>query len=163
MLICLRVRRRIGAYLDGALEGAQAEAAARHLAGCTTCRGEADGLRRTRALLQRSLSPAVAASGPDWTGFWPGIVRGIEDARRAAPAAAARRVWLRPRWALGGALVAALLVTVTVWQTTQTPPAFDAPVIVRAANTEHPQGSVMVYHTPDQGMTVVWVFGLDDD
>jgi len=89
-------------------------------------------------------------------------VRGIEDARRAAPAAAAGRVWLRPRWALGGALAAAFLVWMTLWQTTQAPPAFDAPVIVRAANTEHPQASVMVYHTPDQDMTVVWVFGLDD-
>ena len=77
--------------------------------------------------------------------------------------AVARRVWLRPRWALGGALVAAFLVSMTLWQTTQTPPAADAPVIVRAANTDHPQASVMVYHTPDQDMTVVWVFGLDDD
>ena len=162
MLTCLRVRRRIGAYLDGALDGAQAAAAARHLAGCATCRREADGLRRTRALLQRSLSPAASAAEPDWTGFWPGIVRGVEDARRAAPVAVARRVWLRPRWALGGALVAAFLVSMTLWQTTQTPPAADAPVIVRAANTDHPQASVMVYHTPDQDMTVVWVFGLDD-
>ena len=162
MLSCLRVRRRIGAYLDGALEGAQADAAARHLAGCATCRRQADGLRRTQALLQRSLSPAASAAEPDWTGFWPGIVRGIEDGRRAAPATVATRVWLRPRWALGGALVAAFLVSMTLWQTTQTPPALGAPVIVRAAHTEHPQGSVMVYHAPDQEMTVVWVFGLDD-
>ena len=77
--------------------------------------------------------------------------------------AAAARLWLRPRWALGGALVAAFLVSMTLWQTAQTPPALDAPVIVRAANTDHPQGAVMVYHTPDQSMTVVWVFGLDDD
>ena len=163
VLTCLRVRGRIGAYLDGALEGAQAEAAARHLAGCVACRREADGLRRTRVLLRRSLSQAASAPGPDWTGFWPGIVRGIEDVRRAAPVATARRVWLSPRWALGGALVVAFLVSVTLWQTTQAPPAFDAPVIVRAANTEHPEASVMVYHTPDQDMTVVWVFGLNGD
>lgn len=162
MLTCLRVRRRIGAYLDGALEGAQAEAAARHLAGCSTCRREADGLRRMRTLLQRSLSPATRAAEPDWTGFWPGIVRAIEVARHEAPAVAASRDWLQPRWALGGALVAVFLVSITIW-TTQAPPALDAPVIVRSANTEHPQGSVMVYHTPDQGMTVVWVFGLNDD
>lgn len=163
VLTCLRVSRRIGAYLDGALEGAQAEAATRHLAGCATCRREADGLRRTRALLRRSLSPAASAAEPDWAGFWPGIVRGIEDARRAPAMAVARRGWLRPRWALGSALVAAFLGSMTLWQTIQAPPAFDPPVIVSAANTDHPQASVMVYHAPDQDMTVVWVFGLDED
>ncbi|MBI2160237.1 MAG: zf-HC2 domain-containing protein [Candidatus Rokubacteria bacterium] len=161
MLTCLRVRGRLGAYLDGALEGAQAEVAARHLGGCARCRREADGLRRTRALLQRSLSPTASAPEPDWTGFWPGIVRGIEGARREAPVATAR-IWLRPRWVFGGALMAAFLVSMTLWQTTQAPPAFDGPVIVRAANTDHPQASVMVYQTPDRDMTVVWVFGLDD-
>jgi anti-sigma factor RsiW len=163
VVTCLIVRRRIGAYLDGALEGAQAEAAARHLARCAACRREADGLRRMRAMLQRTLGPAGSPAEPDWTGFWPGIVRGIEAGSRAPRAATARRVWFRPRWALGGALVAASLVSVTFWQATQGPPALDDPVIVRAANTEHPQGSLMVYHTPDRGMTVVWVFGVDDD
>jgi hypothetical protein len=115
-----------------------------------------------RALLQRTLSPAASPAPPDWTGFWPGIVRGIETARREAPAPAARRAWLQPRWALGGALVAAFLVSVTLWQATQTPPMLEAPVIVRAAHTDHPQGSVMVYHAPERDMTVVWVFGLDD-
>ena len=162
MLTCLRTRRRIGAYLDGALEGTRAETLVRHLAGCTACQREADGLRRLRTLLQRTLSPAGGPAEPDWTGFWPGIARGIEDARRRAPAPAASRVRLRPRWALGGALVAALLVSVTLWQATQAPPVLEAPVIVSAAHTDHPQGSVMVYHTPERDMTVVWVFGLDD-
>lgn len=114
-------------------------------------------------MLQRTLSPARGPAEPDWTGFWPRIVRGIQAGGREPRVATARRVWLRPRWALGGALVAVFLVSVTFWQATQAPPALADPVIVSAADTEHPQGSVMIYHTPDRSVTVVWVFGVDDD
>ena len=113
-------------------------------------------------MLQRTLGPAGRSGEPDWTGFWPGVVRGIEAGGRQPRIETSRRVWLRPRWALGGALVAAFLVSATFWQT-QAPPALADPVIVSAADTEHPQGSVMIYHTPDRGVTVVWVFGVDDD
>lgn len=116
-----------------------------------------------RTLLQRSLSTVPRAVEPDWTGFWPAILRAIEDARQTAPPRAAGRDWLQFRLALGGALVGAFLVASTIWQAPQVPPVLDAPVIVRSADTEHPQGSVMVYHTPEQDMTVVWVFGLTDD
>jgi hypothetical protein len=116
-----------------------------------------------KTLLQRTLTPPAVPAEPDWTAFWPGVLRGIEDAGRA-PAAASRPLWLRPRWALGGALVAALLVSATLWQwQADAPPASsENPVVVSSADTDHPGGSVMVYHTPDRDMTVVWVFGLDD-
>src|SRR5262249_58071503 len=103
-LTCFRTRRRIGAYLDGALEGGVAEATARHLIGCTTCQREADALRSLRAMLRRTLSPTARAADPDWAAFWPGIVRGIEDARgkNAPPVPTSVRKWrVDPRWALG--------------------------------------------------------------
>jgi anti-sigma factor RsiW len=164
VLTCLRTRRRIGAYLDGALEGAQAASVARHLGECATCQGEATGLRRIQSLLRRSLSPAVAAAAPDWTAFWPGIVRGIEAARAEAPARP-RRLWWERRWALGGALGVAVLASVTLWQwdVGEVPPPVEYPVVVNSADTDHPGGSVMVYHTPERDMTVVWVFGLEDE
>ena len=162
MLSCYLARKRIGAYLDGALEGARAELAARHLAVCTSCQREADGLRRMRALLQQALSQAGRAPEPDWTAFWPGIVRGIEEAKRRAPVQAGARLWLRPRWALGGALVAAFLVSMMVLEPGPVPPVLEAPVVVNSANSDYPGASLMVYHTPERDMTVVWVFGLDD-
>src|SRR5207253_3985146 len=85
VLTCYRTRKRIGAYLDGALEGPRAESAARHLAACTACQREADGLRKIRAMLQQALGPAGRVPEPDWTGFWPGIVRGIEQGKHRAP------------------------------------------------------------------------------
>ena len=97
----LLARRRLGAYLDGALDaGGHPAAVVHHLDGCSRCRREVDGLRRM-AILLRGPMPAVAE--PDWTGFWPGIVRGIQDApspgSRPAPS-------LEPPWVLGGAAVA---------------------------------------------------------
>ena len=117
-----------------------------------------------KSLLRRSLTPAVAAAEPDWTAFWPRIVRGIEDARREARPGSRRR-WRAPRWALGGALAVAVLVTVTLWQweAGEVPPSLEYPVVVNSADTDHPGGSVMVYHTPEKDMTVVWVFGLEDE
>ena len=163
MLTCYRTRRRIGAYLDQALDDRTARATAAHLTSCARCQAEADALRRLRGLLQRNLTPAP----PDWTGFWQGVVRGIEDARTARPAPAPRRWWeqaWRPRWALGSALAAALLITLGLWQSASPPPPFaQAGVMVTSARTEDPRGTVMVYSTPEQDVAVVWVFGLDQE
>jgi hypothetical protein len=111
----------------------------------------------------RSTLPPVE---PDWTGFWQGVVRGIEDRRDARPVRVERSWWQRawaPRWALGGALAAALLVSIGVWQWTPGPPMADAGVLVTSATTDDPRGTVMVYSTPEQDVAVVWVFGLDKD
>jgi anti-sigma factor RsiW len=163
VLTCYRNRHRIGAYLDEALDAPTARATATHLATCERCQGEADALRRLRGLLRRNLTPAP----PDWTGFWQGVVRGIEDQKAARPAPAPRHWWQqawRPRWAVGSALAAALLVTLGLWQSTSTGPSpAQAGVMVTSARTEDPRGTVMVYSTPEQDVAVVWVFGLDQE
>ena len=153
MLTCFIPRRRIGAYLDGALEGRAADLTARHLAACARCRREADGLRHLQQLLHRTAQPPA---DPDWTGFWQGIVRGIEDGQRTALSVVRRRRWT-PRLAMGGAVAAALAVSLTLWQTVWNPLGPGDPVIVNSANTEYP-GGTMVYSTPDRQITVVWVF-----
>jgi anti-sigma factor RsiW len=161
VLSCYRTRRRIGAYLDGGLTEETARSTAAHLASCGTCQREADELRRLRGLIRSALTPA----DPDWAGFWPGIVRGIEDRRGVPAVAPGHRWWLsqaRPRWAVGGALAAALLVSLGVWQWT-VDPRVDAGVLVTSASTDDPRGTVMVYSTPEQDVAVVWVFGLDKD
>jgi anti-sigma factor RsiW len=159
VLTCYRTRRRIGAYLDGALDQETARSTASHLASCGVCQREAGELRRLRGLLQSSLTPAQ----PDWTGFWQGVVRGIEDRREARPVPVARRWWQpawRPRLAFGGAL-AALLLAVGIWQLAPGPTVSEAGVVVTSASTEDPRGTVMVYSTKEQDVAVVWVFGLD--
>lgn len=161
MLIHYRTRRRIGAWLDGALDDRQARSTAAHLSECARCRHEADELRRLRTLLRGAVPTPPA---PDWTGFWAGVARGLDADRRAAPAPAAwpsRRLRWRPRLAFGGALAAAVLVSLTLWQALSSPPAPEAAVIVTSARTEHPGGTVMVYAPAEQDMAVVWVFGLD--
>lgn len=160
MLTCYRTRRRIGAYLDGALDQETARSTATHLTSCERCQREAGELRRLRGLLQSALAPAP----PDWTGFWPGVVRGIEDRRDVRPVPVRRRWWQsawRPRWAVSGALAAMLMAT-GVWMMAPGPLSSEAGVVVSSARTEAPGGTVMVYSTAEQDVAVVWVFGLDD-
>ena len=119
-------------------------------------------MRRLRVLVRGSRIVA----DPDWSGFWQGVVRGIEDRRDARPTRVGRAWWQpawRPRWAVGGALAAALLLSLGVWQWTPGPRVSDAGVLVTSASTEDPRGTVMVYSTPEQDVAVVWVFGLDRD
>ena len=159
MLTHYLTRRRLGAYLDGALPERVARATEAHLTACAACEREVDTLRRLRAALRRSLTPR----DPDWTGFWQGIVRGVEDQRFRGqwPEAAHRRFAWRPQWTVGGALAAVLALSLTLWQGGSTPLLIDAPVVVNTASTAHPDGSVMVYSTPDKAVTVVWVFDVD--
>jgi hypothetical protein len=64
---------------------------------------------------------------------------------------------------LGGALVAAVLATVTLWQLTSGPLAPEAPIFVSSALTDDPRGTVVVYSPHEQqDVAVVWVLGLDD-
>ena len=158
MLTHFLTRRRLGAYLDAALTESQAHAVEAHVSGCATCRNEIDALRRLKAAIHRSFRTPE----PDWTGFWQGVVRGVEDRRLRAPLPerAPRRALWRSQWAMGGALAAMALVSVTLWQTLGVSPVsmIDSPIVVNAASTGQPDGGVMVYSTPDKAVTVVWVF-----
>jgi hypothetical protein len=103
---------------------------------------------------------------PDWAGFWPGIVRGIEDTKHhemPALVASSESWWWRPRLTLGGALVVAAIVSLTLWQLNSGPLAPDPPIFVSSAHTEDPRGSVVVYSPYEvQDVAVVWVLGLDE-
>lgn len=150
-------RRRLGAYLDAALDENTARSTASHLATCGVCQREAEELRRLRALLQQR----AAVADPDWTGFWAGVVRGVEAAKTTRPVPVSRRAW-RPQWALGGALAAALLASIGIWQFGPGGGSSQDGVIVRSASTGDPRATVMVYGTPERDVAVVWVLGLDE-
>jgi len=155
VLSCYFKRRRLGAYLDGALPERKARMIATHLGRCAQCQEEALGLGRLRRLVRSSAFVAE----PDWTGFWPGIVRGIGAGAGSQTHPRPGRVLLHRRAAIVGAVGAALLA-VTVWQG-DSPVAPEGAVTVAVANTEHPDGSVMVYTPADDDLTVIWIFGLD--
>ncbi len=107
---------------------------------------------------------APAAGSPDWTGFWPGVVRRIEDGRARKPIEIGwswpGALW-RPRLAYGGALAAALLATITAWQTFYPAAVSEEGVVVSAARTEVPDATVMVYEPAERDLAVVWLFDSD--
>jgi len=156
VLICYRTRRKLAAWVDGGLDATSARATVEHLERCDRCRADAEAYRRLKGLIQQ----ATTMPEPDWTGLWPGIVRGIQDAREPRPAAV-RRGWRQPRWAIG-AVAVALLVSLGLWQWLPGPVRSEAGVIIHTAFTEDPRGTVVAYSPPEQDVAVVWVLGLDD-
>lgn len=157
MLTCYLTRRKIGAWIDGALEAPDARATEAHVHGCARCRAEAESLGRLKGLLRQTRPVAE----PDWTGFWPAIVRGIQDTRDAAAVPVRRTRW-QPRWAFGGAIAAALVLSLGLWQLMPGLRESEAGVVITAAHTDDPRGTIMAYSTPERDVAVVWVLGLQD-
>ena len=151
VLTCYRARKRLGAYLDRALPESDALWTEGHLAACAACQAEVGELRRIKALV----AEVSAVPEPDWTGFFPGIVRGIHDEQRA-PAPAARRWW--PRWAMGGAALATAALAVILWHGGRVPLPAEASVRVTDAETDDPGATVMVYSSAEKDLAVVWLF-----
>jgi len=154
--MCYRTRRRIGAYLDDALGDRASSKAAVHIAGCPRCHAELVGLRRLASML-RETSPSPVL--PDWTGFWEGVRRGIDEPgleRRT------RLLW-RPRLVAGTAAALAIGASVIAWQLPRSPftPQAAAEISVSSADTNHPRGTVMIYSPPEKDLAVVWVFAED--
>lgn len=160
VLTCYRTRRRIGAYLDGALVGRESDVTAAHLATCSRCQAELDTLRRFSVMLRRGVS---SPSGPEWTGFWQGVRRGIEDGRGRFPAPSRAARWRRPRFVVGTAAALAVVASMLLWRATREPlaPPAAAAISVSSADTEHPRGTVMIYSPPEKDLAVVWVFDVD--
>ena len=161
---CLRVRRQLTPYLGKALSPARESGVARHLRECAGCRREASRLEGLVALLGASLP---AAPDPDWSDFWPGVRARIVTGDHAALREGWWwRLWHQPGWyprlALGGGLAGLLLAATVLWQSGyQQLPALPLGVVVSALETPDPNGNVMVFSSPADEMTVVWVFGLD--
>jgi anti-sigma factor RsiW len=158
---CLWNRPRLERLVDGALGPRAGRAASSHAARCPRCGGEVEQLTRLRLLI-RSSAPDVA--DPDWAGFWPAVrVRLACEAPRPIREPwwlpVWKPVWDHPRVALGGLMVSGLAAALVLWPNPQvTVPTFAAPVVVQDVSSADPDRSVMVYSSPDDDVTVIWVF-----
>ena len=165
---CLWNRPRLERYADGALGPRLTRSVKDHLAHCADCLHRVEYQQN----LQRLLKSAVAApSDPDWSAFWPGIEARIH---RQEPKPKPIRdpwwvpvwkpFWGHPRLALGGAMVAVLAVALSIWpfpgREAQVA-ASAGPIVVQDVGTSDPGRTVMVYSTPDQDLTVIWLFPSD--
>jgi hypothetical protein len=162
VLGCLWNRPRLERYADRALGPRLTRLVGGHLARCARCSAYVDSQARLRDLVKSAL-PDVAE--PSWAGFWPGIQAGIARARPRRIKDAWwiplwRPFWGHPRLALGGAMAAGLALTLVFWPAADNPGsmAWAGPVVVQDVSTPDPDQSVMVYSSPDQALTVIWLF-----
>lgn len=155
-LKCFWIKRQLAPYLDGALAEDRARAVAAHLQRCAGCRVEVSQLERLRGLLRAALT---VGPDPDWTGFWEGV-RGRLVAERPKPW---RNAWAwYPRLALGGALAGLLVLAGVLSQSGHREVLLAPPgVVVSGVETEDPDRNVLVFSSPEDEMTVIWVFGPD--
>ena len=162
-LRCFWTRRRLAAYLGGALSEKQTEALAAHLQGCAQCAQQASRIERLREMVRAALS----ARDPDWSGFWDGVRRRIlTESPKPWREAWWGGVWGQlgghPRLALAGALAGVLLLAAGLWpRGPQETPMLSPAVVVHAVETAQPEGNLVVFTNPEDEMTVIWVFGLD--
>lgn len=158
---CLWNRSRLERLVDGALGPRAGRAATSHAARCARCGGEVEQLTRLRQLV-RSATPDLA--DPDWAGFWPSVrqriaVEAPRPIRESWWLPFWKPVWGHPRVALGSLMVSGLAAALVLWPSPRvTGPTFAAPVTVQEVSSADPDRSVMVYSSPDDDVTVIWVF-----
>lgn len=158
-LFCFWLRRQLSPYVDGALSDRRARGVARHLRKCVGCRGEVSRLERLQSLVRETF---LTVPEPDWGGFWDGVRhRILADSERRGTRWG---LWwpgrLYPRLAVGGAVAGLLLVGGVLWQSgIQEPLHSPSGVVVSAVETPDPNRSVMLFSSPEDEMTVIWVFG----
>jgi len=155
---CLWSRPRLERLVDGALGPRAGRWTTSHAARCARCGGEVEQLTRIRMLV-RSAAPEVA--DPEWAGFWPAVrVRIASEAPRPVRESwwlpYWKPVWGHPRVALGSLMVSGLALGLMLWP--GAPVTLAAPVVVQEVSSADPDRSVMVYSSPDDDVTVIWVF-----
>ncbi|MGH7375744.1 MAG: hypothetical protein ACREJY_16130 [Candidatus Rokuibacteriota bacterium] len=157
---CLWNRRRLEGFVDGALGSRAGRMAAEHVSGCARCRSEVERLGRLRLLVRCA---HAEPADPDWSGFWPSVRTRIaretpQPVRESWWLPFWKPVWGHPRVALGSVAVSTLAAALVLWPSPQAIKAVAAPVQVQDVSTADPDRSVMVYSSPDDDVTVIWVF-----
>jgi anti-sigma factor RsiW len=162
---------RLGAFVDGELEAAEADAVRRHLAACPACRTDADVLGRAGTLLREAVA---AEPAPDPEVVWRAVRERVQA--EAPVGVPVRRRWTLPAWlawprslvwtAAALVLIAGLTLLQTRERVTPSPePAALPPPSLAAgppAVVETLEGgggaTVMLYASPESPVPVIWVF-----
>lgn len=155
---CLWNRPRLERLVDGALGPRAGRAVTSHAARCRRCGGEVAQLTRLRLLVRGAASDVA---DPEWAGFWLAVRARIggeahRPVRESWWLPVWKPVWGHPRVALGSLMVSSLALGLVLWPSS--PVTLAAPVVVQDVSSADPDRSVMVYSSPDDDVTVIWVF-----
>lgn len=167
MLGCLWNRSKLERYADGALGPRMTRSVRTHLGHCQACSDRVERAVHLETLVKSAVS---VPADPEWSGFWAGIQSRIltEEPRPVRDpwwVPFWKPLWGHPRLAMGGAMAVVLAMLLSLWplpdREGRVPVAWAGPVVVQDVGTTDPERSVMVYSTPDQALTVIWLFTSD--
>lgn len=136
-----------GAYAVDALDDYEREAFERHLADCSVCQAEVDGLREAAASLADGVAQAAPEHLRDQVLAKVAAVRPLPPVVPIASRRPSRRAWLS-----GTLLVAAALALLVVWVRPHT----STSTITAADQVIRAQDAVSVSQHLTNGATVVW-------
>jgi anti-sigma factor RsiW len=162
---------RLGAFVDGELEEAEADAVRLHLAACPACQTDAGFLGRAGVLLREAVA---AEPTPDPEAIWRAVRARIQAETPVGVPVRRRRTlpaWLAlPRSLVWTAAALVLIAGLTLLQTREWvtpapgPPALPLPSLAAGppAVVETLEGgggaTVMLYAPPESPVPVIWVF-----
>jgi len=161
---CLWNRPRLERYADGALGTRMTRSVKGHLDECEDCLHRVQSQTELTSLLKGAVAEPP---DPDWSAFWPGIQAQLaRNEPKPKPVQDSwwvplwKPFWGHPRLALGGVMVAVLAVALSLWpfQGPDGQAALAGSVVVQDVGTSDPGRPVMVYSSPDQALTVIWLF-----
>jgi anti-sigma factor RsiW len=164
-LACLRYRSRLGAHVDGALEGRIAGAVATHVERCPRCRQTVQELSRARDLVRA----AATVPDPNWSGFWTGVRARIATERHRPVIDPWwlpwwKPVWGHPRLATSAVLAGSLALVLAVWPARNDQLALAGPVVVQDVSAGDPRNTVMVYSGSGRDdVPIIWMFASNED
>ena len=164
---CEPFRSRLGRWLDRELPAGEQGEMDSHLSACPSCRKVAEEYRTMAGWVRQSRG--LESVAPPVEVFWQRLRASLPERRKGWRSFwQTLQQWARqPRYqlALAGAMV--LVVLATVFLSDRAPletPSGDATVavdsgsMVESIETGVPGASVMVYHSDEENLTVVWLF-----
>ena len=164
---CEQIRAWLGPWLDGELPAAQCTEVKSHLEHCAKCRKVAQDNHATAAWVRQSRR--LERVEPSVDVFWSRLRARLPERRTGWDSLwqPLRQLWMQPRYQLALAGGVALVVLVTLFLGGRTPvetPSVEGTVaaepgcLVESVETGVPGGSLMVYHSESENLTVVWLF-----
>jgi anti-sigma factor RsiW len=159
MMECASASERLGAWFDGELPGAQADAVRAHVETCPICADECRQMKLLESALRSALAAEASRLAPE--PFWRGVQQKVVE-RSAWPAGLSpmRAAFAGPKlvWAIPVVIVALIGVLSVDWRTPPWTPSVQQNGFVSVESIDPHGRNVAVFREDESKTTVIWLY-----